>query len=101
MNQNAGNTSRDITFNRKNIIRIKNQNVTSTCGYTNQVEYPEYQESRKHVCVLWNHVPEEITLKEGMQVMSYRFVMTVDDALSVAEQEMIDGKRIVRLVYCK
>lgn len=92
VNQNTGNASKDITFNHKNIIRKNNQNITSACGYTNEVEDPEYQAIGKYVCVLWNHVPEEITLKKGMQVMSYIFVMTVDGVLSVAMQEIKNGK---------
>lgn len=109
LNRNAGNASEDITFDghstRPNIITMSNQSITSTCGYTNEIEDPEYdegsrrrhhqqqQESRKQrVCVLWNHVPEEITLKRGMQVMSFAFVMTVDGVLSVAKQEMMDGE---------
>lgn len=92
VNQNTGNASKDITFNHKSIIRRNNQSITSACGYTNEVEDPKYQANGKHVCVLWNHVPEQITLEKGMQVMSYIFVMTVDGVLSVAMQEIKNGK---------
>ncbi len=57
-----------------------------------KVEDPEYQVNLQQVCVLWNRVPEQLTLKKGMQVMSFKFVMTVDGVLSVAKQEMMDGE---------
>lgn len=56
------------------------------------MEDPEYQRNLQQVCVLWNRVPEQLTLKKGMQVMSFKFVMTVDGVLSVAKQEMTDGE---------
>lgn len=44
------------------------------------------------VCVLWNHVPDEITLAEGVQSTAALFVMSVDARLSVAEREIMSGK---------
>lgn len=61
-------------------------------GYTKEVEDDSYQKSRKHVCCLWNHVPEQITLYEDQRSASYRFVMTIDELCSVAKQEMTDSK---------
>lgn len=84
--------SEDITFDHKNLIKVNDQSVTAACGLTNKVEDPEYQVNLQQVCVLWSRVPEQLTLKKGMQVMSFRFVMTVDGVLSVAKQEMIDGE---------
>lgn len=84
--------SEDITFDHKNVINENNQSVTAACGLTNEVEDPEYQVNLQQVCVLWNRVPEQFTLKRGMQVMSFTFVMTVDGVLSVAKQEMMDGE---------
>ncbi|KAG4071845.1 hypothetical protein HA402_006006 [Bradysia odoriphaga] len=90
VNRNTGNSSEDITFDHKNVIKVNNQSVTAACGLTNEVEDPEYQVNLQQVCVLWNRVPEQLTLKKGMQVMSFKFVMTVDGVLSVAKQEMTD-----------
>lgn len=50
------------------------------------------RQHRQPVCVLWNRVPEEITLGEDAQVTSVRFVMTVDARLSVAKREIMSGE---------
>lgn len=50
------------------------------------------RQRRQPVCVLWNRVPEEITLGEDAQVTSVRFVMTVDARLSVAKREIMSGE---------
>ncbi|XP_055680296.1 protein-glucosylgalactosylhydroxylysine glucosidase-like [Lutzomyia longipalpis] len=102
--QYPGNATDDITFTiktnqggqpRETDKLIKNPSaelsITRTCGNTKTVEDPIYQEDPSNCCVLWNHVPEEITLgtKEKTS-MSFTFVMTVDEHFSVAEQEMMD-----------
>lgn len=80
----------------------KDQIVTSRCGTTRQMEEPGPRSSSSsssagkesglsNVCVVWNHVPEEITLEPTAQSASYKFIMTVDRDLLVAEQEMRTG----------
>ncbi|XP_055589644.1 uncharacterized protein LOC129741860 [Uranotaenia lowii] len=64
-----------------------------SCGHTLEPEIPE--ESRpgpqqlRQVCVLWNHVPEELTLERSEQSVSYRFIMTVDESAKVARDELL------------
>lgn len=75
--------------------------ISSRCGTTREMEAPANdhpQQSSKakesgleRVCVVWNHVPEEITLEGSHQSASYKFIMTVDRDLLVAEQEMSTG----------
>lgn len=89
---NPGNSSNDINFNNHKIFKLKTTNITTNCGQTIEVEDPLYQKKLKTVCVLWNHVPEEIILKNDKKIMSFKFVMTLDDDFRVAKQEMIDGK---------
>lgn len=74
------------------VIRNNQTTIHLIQGYTAQVEDEEYQKARKHVCCLWNHVPEQITLTPDQRFASYRFVMTVDELCSVAKQEITDGK---------
>ncbi|XP_059612821.1 protein-glucosylgalactosylhydroxylysine glucosidase-like [Phlebotomus argentipes] len=65
--------------------------IRKICGSTKTVEDPIYQQDPSNCCVLWNHVPEEITLGTTRKTsMSFTFVMTVDEHFSVAEQEMMD-----------
>lgn len=52
-------------------------------------EEPARQE--EDVCVLWNHVPEEITLKRTASSISYTFAMAVDTQAADVRQEMSDG----------
>lgn len=52
-------------------------------------EEPTRQE--EDVCVVWNHVPEEITLNRTASSISYKFVMAVDTQAVDVRQEMIDG----------
>jgi hypothetical protein len=49
------------------------------------------RQQEENVCVLWNHVPEEITLNKTASSISYKFVMAVDTQTAVVRQEMIDG----------
>jgi hypothetical protein len=89
----------DIEFRPARIIFIKTKNndtkkykVYTKCGTTMEMEDKTYQKARREVCVLWNHVPEEITLKYNKNMTSFKFLMTVDGDFHVAKQEMIDGK---------
>lgn len=72
--------------------------MTSRCGETRQVEVPNEESGHERVCLLWNHVPEEITLDAGSgggaTKSAYKFIMTVDRDLLVAEQEMKSGKYV-------
>ncbi|XP_055712851.1 protein-glucosylgalactosylhydroxylysine glucosidase-like isoform X2 [Phlebotomus papatasi] len=102
--QYPGNATDDIEFTIKGSEEeqpcetdklIKNTKKELTikriCGNTKTVEDPIYQEDPSNCCVLWNHVPEEITLGPTEKTsMSFTFVMTVDEHFSVAEQEMMD-----------
>lgn len=45
-----------------------------------------------NICILYNHVPEQITLKQNENVGAHKFIMTVDKKYRFAKQEMVDGK---------
>lgn len=81
----------DIQFNATRQVVIRNQAVNVDCGRTLEIEDIVYQKETRQVCVLWNHVPEEITLKLTEQTKSYKFIMAVDEQLQVAEEEMANG----------
>lgn len=83
--------SEDIQFDPP----AKGDRWTERCGTTRQMEAPEDEESGgsglEQVCVLWTHVPEEITLEAEATKSVYKFIMTSDGDVLVAEQEMRDG----------
>lgn len=91
--------SEDILFDQHptHWIAQNGQRVTSRCGCIREKEVSEeeaHEESSPDdgcVCVVWNRVPEEITLVDGQTKSVYKFIMTVDRDLLVAEQEMRDG----------
>lgn len=98
--------SDDLTFDAP----VKGENYTIKCGHTKEMEVPETEtddylrpkQSRagkesglERVCVVWSHVPEEITLDKRATKSFYKFIMTVDRDLLVAEQEMRNGKLLV------
>jgi hypothetical protein len=60
-------------------------------GFTG--EEPMRQE--EDVCVLWNHVPEELTLDTTASSISYKFVMAVDIQEADVRQEIVDGKCVM------
>lgn len=63
--------------------------VHQTCGTTLELEDPAQQRQQpRHVCVLWNHVPEELTLERSERTVSYKFIMTADESASRARREL-------------
>lgn len=88
-------TSNDILFKSAKVITINNHKVYKKCGKTIELEDEKYQNITRHVCVLWNHVPEEITLKMNKSFTSYNFLMTIDEDFRLAKQEMMDGKMVI------
>lgn len=75
--ENGGKERNEFDFNEKQ------QREEATEGE------PARQE--EDVCVLWNHVPEEITLHRTASSISYKFVMAVDTQEVHVRQEMMDG----------
>lgn len=55
-------------------------------------EFLKQKRNHYNICVLWNYVPEEITLKHNENSVSYKFVMTVDKKYHLGKQEMMNGK---------
>ena len=45
-----------------------------------------------NICILYNHVPEQIILKQNKNAAAHKFIMTVDKKYRFAKQEMVDGK---------
>ncbi|XP_021701920.1 protein-glucosylgalactosylhydroxylysine glucosidase isoform X2 [Aedes aegypti] len=68
--------------------------VYQTCGTTMELEDPEHQRNQqRQVCVLWNHVPEELTLERSESTVSYKFIMTADESANLARQDLTDALR--------
>ncbi|XP_055640447.1 protein-glucosylgalactosylhydroxylysine glucosidase-like [Toxorhynchites rutilus septentrionalis] len=65
--------------------------VHQACGTTRELEDPEHPHQKRHVCVLWNHVPEELILKRFERTVSYKFIMTADESAGIAREELLDA----------
>lgn len=116
-NANA-NANDDIEFIENKTIHLFDMEFQLLCGHTIELEMEnsKYQSNRdqqerrteeeptvkehhdndeeefKELCVLWNTVPDEITLQQQASTVSYKFVMTLDKKYHLAKQEMMDGK---------
>ena len=117
-NANA-NANDDIEFIENKTIHLFDMEFQLLCGHTIELEMEnlKYQsnsdqqerrteeeptakeehhdndeEEMKELCVLWNTVPDEITLQQQASTVSYKFVMTLDKKYHLAKQEMMDGK---------
>jgi hypothetical protein len=92
------NNSDDLKFTKNETIHLSEageEEFQLLCGHILEKEglteeEPMWQE--EDVCVLWNHVPEEITLSETASTISYKFVMAVDMREADVRQEVVDGK---------
>lgn len=97
----------DLTFTKNETIDIDNARLYLVCGHIKELENGGKGQNEKQqreeateeeplrqeedVCVLWNHVPEEITLHRMASSISYKFVMAVDTQAVDVRQEMMDG----------
>lgn len=99
----------DLIFNKNETIDFDGVRLYLRCGRIkelenggnerNKLEFNEREEATEEeptrqeedVCVLWNHVPEEITLNQEASSISYKFVMAVDTQEIHVRQEMMDG----------
>lgn len=98
----------DLKFTKNETIDFDGTRLYLLCGHIKELENggkaqnkfnekqqrlteeePERQE--EDVCVLWNHVPEEITLHRTASSISYKFGMAVDTQAADVRQEMMDG----------
>ena len=110
--------SSDIIITQEKIITLKKFNTTVNvkCGHTIELEdeyrgnYNTYYHESSHknergsktiehqkrnpnnLCILYNHVPEQIILKQNENTVAHKFIMTVDKKYRLAKQEMVDGK---------
>ncbi|CAO1329983.1 unnamed protein product, partial [Diamesa serratosioi] len=114
---NNANANDDIEFIENKTIHLFDMEFQLLCGHTIELEMEnqKYQSNRdqqerrteeeptakehhdnekeeelKEVCVLWNTVPDEITLQQQALTVSYKFVMTLDKKYHLAKQEMMD-----------
>lgn len=104
----------DLMFTKNETIDVDGARLYLLCGHIRELEnggngeneQSEYNEKRQQreeateeeparqeedVCVLWNHVPEEITLKRTASSISYKFAMAVDTQAADVRQEMMNG----------
>lgn len=99
----------DLEFTKNETIDFDDTRLYLLCGHIKELEnggkernnFNEKQQQRlteeeperqeEDVCVLWNHVPEEITLRRAASSISYKFAMAVDTQAVDVRQEMMDG----------
>jgi hypothetical protein len=101
----------DLKFTKNETIDFDGTQLYLLCGHVRELENggngnnerrrqrqrreeategePARQE--EDVCVLWNYVPERITLKRTASSISYKFAMAVDKEAADVRQEMMDG----------
>lgn len=93
----------DLNFTKNETIDCHGARLYLLCGRIKELETggsddvvggpTEGEPSRQEedICVLWNHVPEEITLSRTASSISYKFAMAVDTQAGHVRQEMMDG----------
>lgn len=74
---------------------MSDDQIVQKCGHTRIAEDVNLQTKLRKICVLWNHVPEHVTLEAKQNVIAFKFVTTVDGSLRRAKQEMVDGKLLL------
>lgn len=110
----------DIDFYKNETLEFDGQQLNLLCGHINQREFDDDNDDNddedayfddseakrakaakqeEDVCVLWNHVPEQITLSRSESSISYKFVMVVDKAEADVTQEMNNGKCEVYMIF--
>lgn len=106
----------DLNFTENKTIDIDGTRLYLLCGRVKELENGGNERAKFHVkqkqqqrqredatqgepakqeedvCVVWNHVPEEITLSRAASSISYKFAMAVDTQAVNVRQEMMDGK---------
>lgn len=106
----SGDEKDDLNFTKNETIDFDGARLYLVCGHIKELEnvgeFNENQQQRRQreeateeepaqqeedVCVLWNHVPEEITLHRTASSISYKFVMAVDTQAVDVRQEVMDG----------
>jgi hypothetical protein len=90
----GGTTKDDLEFTKNETIHFGECDFQLLCGHIMEVERLTEEEpirQEENVCVLWNHVPEELALEKMASSISYKFVMAVDVHEADVRQEMIDG----------
>ncbi|XP_053692206.1 protein-glucosylgalactosylhydroxylysine glucosidase-like [Sabethes cyaneus] len=87
--QDEYSTTRTVRRRRRRQSSSVLYKVHRTCGSTAELEDPAgHPNQPRRVCVLWNHVPEELTLKRSERTVSYKFIMTADESARFAEDEL-------------
>lgn len=95
----------DLNFTKNETIDCHGGRLYLLCGRIKELEtggsnddvvvdepsQGEPARQEEDICVLWNHVPEEITLNRTSSSISYKFAMTVDTQAGHVRQEMMDG----------
>lgn len=98
-NETASSSSEDIKFTKNETIHLNNsEDFQLLCGHIMEKEGftgEEPMRQEENVCVLWNHVPEELTLSATASSISYKFVMAVDIQEVNVRQEIVDGKCVM------
>lgn len=88
-------SSDDLKFSKNETIHLNGSgDFQLLCGHIMEREGFTEEELRQEeeVWVLWNHVPEELTLRTTASSISYKFVMAVDIQEADVRQEIVDGK---------
>lgn len=89
----------DITFEPIRTVQFRSgapahqhRLIYERCGKTVEVEDPAHQPSVSPVCVVWNHVPERLTLPRTERTVTLTFLMSVDGDAARARNELRTGK---------
>jgi hypothetical protein len=92
-------SSDDLKFTKNETIHLNDSgDFQLLCGHIMEKEGftgEEPMRQEEDVCVLWNHVPEELTLDTTASSISYKFVMAVDIQEADVRQEIVDGKCVM------
>lgn len=94
---NNNTESNDLEFTKNETIHaVGGVDFQLLCGHIMEREGLSEEESamrqEEDVCVLWNHVPEELTLSKTASSISYKFAMAVDGVEADVRQEIVDGE---------
>jgi hypothetical protein len=79
--------------------RIKELETGGSDDIVSEATEEEPARQEEDICVLWNHVPEEITLNRTASSISYKFAMAVDTQAGHVRQEMMDGNVNFNMIH--
>lgn len=96
----------DLEFTKNETIHLSDVDGVEfqiICGHIKETERFTQEDpslrQEEDVCVLWNHIPDEISLDKSASTVSYKFVMAVDTTETDVKQEIIDGELNYKKIF--